>query len=502
MNVNSKSIRELPEKGDLALIAIIDSGADIYHQSFLDTAGSTRIIAIWDQNIPGDNGFGIKYGKDEINQKINQEQSVNKPPDDRLMHGTRVTSIAASSEVTFNDQTLIGVASESEIILVIPKREGQSREETYLQGRGIKAGYPEIFEYIQELSKEYRRPVVVNISQGYNLGPHDGTSTFERKCDDFSDEGLFFVTSAGNEQDKKSHARLNIPVGEYSFIKWQSKVCMRKRDTIEIRFNSHNIMKFRLHRPNIEDLQEDVSEWVYIHEQKEHHFLTGDSAILSYRAYEEDNGDATLTINIYNKNSDLIEVGIWKIEVEGIEIHNKDDVIDAWIENSGISRERPIEFVDNVSKNINLTMPGTAAKVIAVGSVISSSNPTVEVYSSFGPTRDDRNQPFISSVGGNIVAAMPDRVRIRPSTLSLISNGATSYAAPFVTGAIALLLSAREKRRMEDSNVKQLTSDDIKRFIVNVADSQSITWNCATGYGLLDLQALLEEEAKDASYIS
>jgi len=37
------------ELGDKALVAIIDDGIDVLHEAFLDAAGRSRIIGIWDQ---------------------------------------------------------------------------------------------------------------------------------------------------------------------------------------------------------------------------------------------------------------------------------------------------------------------------------------------------------------------------------------------------------------------------------------------------------------------
>lgn len=40
---------ELHERGEATLIAIIDNGLDIFHQSFRDGAGKIRVVAFWDQ---------------------------------------------------------------------------------------------------------------------------------------------------------------------------------------------------------------------------------------------------------------------------------------------------------------------------------------------------------------------------------------------------------------------------------------------------------------------
>jgi hypothetical protein len=78
----------LSEKGDMALVAIIDEDIDILHNAFLDSTGKhTRILAIWDQTDPtgpppnvdglGESAGGTEHTESQINQYI---QSGNIPP--------------------------------------------------------------------------------------------------------------------------------------------------------------------------------------------------------------------------------------------------------------------------------------------------------------------------------------------------------------------------------------------------------------------------------------
>jgi hypothetical protein len=39
----------IDERGDAALIAVIDNGVDIFHEALRDAQGRTRIVALWDQ---------------------------------------------------------------------------------------------------------------------------------------------------------------------------------------------------------------------------------------------------------------------------------------------------------------------------------------------------------------------------------------------------------------------------------------------------------------------
>ena len=48
--------------GEGVIIAIIDSGIDYSHPDFRNEDGSTRILAIWDQTIPGNPPEGFRIG--------------------------------------------------------------------------------------------------------------------------------------------------------------------------------------------------------------------------------------------------------------------------------------------------------------------------------------------------------------------------------------------------------------------------------------------------------
>ncbi|HKL98673.1 MAG TPA: peptidase S8, partial [Mobilitalea sp.] len=60
--------------GEGVLVAIIDSGIDYSHPDFRNEDGTSRIITLWDQTIPGNppEGFqvGSVYSRDQINEAL------------------------------------------------------------------------------------------------------------------------------------------------------------------------------------------------------------------------------------------------------------------------------------------------------------------------------------------------------------------------------------------------------------------------------------------------
>ena len=86
--------------GEGVIIAIIDSGIDYSHPDFRNEDGSTRILAIWDQTIPGNPPEGFRIGSLYTGEQINE--GLQTPMPQRLSivpsvdlsgHGTHVGSL-------------------------------------------------------------------------------------------------------------------------------------------------------------------------------------------------------------------------------------------------------------------------------------------------------------------------------------------------------------------------------------------------------------------------
>lgn len=159
--------------GKGVLVACVDSGIDYSHPDFRNPDGSSRILRLWDQTIPGNppKGYpiGTEYTKEDIDRALKaptlKERLDAVPSQDTSGHGTGVMGIAAGNGRAMNGIDR-GVAYESSLIVVklgIPKEEGFPRTTELMQG----------IDYVIRQSLEMKMPVAINLSFGNNYGSHE-----------------------------------------------------------------------------------------------------------------------------------------------------------------------------------------------------------------------------------------------------------------------------------------------------------------------------------------
>jgi subtilisin family serine protease len=174
------------------LIGIMDTGVDLSHGDFLKPDGTTRALAVWDQSTAvGRPPRGFSYGAECTVDQINARDC---PQVDRDSHGTHVAGIAAGDgSATSGDQAAyryIGMAPEADLLVV--------KMADLTTTRAIDA-----LSYLKSKTAALGKPIVVNLSFGSTLGPHDGTSDLERAVDAFTGPddrpGAVAVVAAGND---------------------------------------------------------------------------------------------------------------------------------------------------------------------------------------------------------------------------------------------------------------------------------------------------------------
>ncbi len=194
------------------LVGIVDSGIDYENPDFRNEDGSTRIVSLWDQSMPGNPPAGYAAGseftREDINAALEKNTSGGFPglstgavlSRDMSGHGTAVAGIAVGNGRGSEGRMYRGAAPEAELIIVkmgTPRQEGFPRTTELMMG----------VDYVIRKALELRKPVAVNISFGNTYGSHDGTSLVERFLNDISDTWKNVICiGSGNEGTTAGHA--------------------------------------------------------------------------------------------------------------------------------------------------------------------------------------------------------------------------------------------------------------------------------------------------------
>ncbi|TDF56782.1 S8 family serine peptidase [Cupriavidus sp. L7L] len=475
------------ERGDKALVGLIDTGIDVMHEAFLDGEGKTRILAIWNQHDAAgpspnaiDTAFPSTLGRlwlaSEIQQMVNSAMPV--PPElrDPGAHGTHVASIAAGRAVGGLGD---GMAPEAGIVVVMPKMKSNPADPVSV---GYSVSHLQALEFLKRVAAGHNKvsadplPMAVNVSLGMNAGAHDGTSLLEAGFDSITnkgrDPGFVVVKSAGNERGFGGHARIQAFNGIMP-ITWESDATFRFEDYFEVWYGALDDLTFTLVDP-----AGNASPVVSHSNKKVTHTLGGNVVLMELVERHVDNGDSRLVIQIAPQSAQ-IQVGRWSLNVQGINVRSRDPVVNVWVERDDA---RAVRFTTEVPE-VTLSIPGTADTVITVAACHVGTPLQLTSSSSFGPTRDGRAKPDLCAPGNNITAALAGNANLRAG----VSMTGTSMAAPHVTGALALVFSHRAKQRGQPQyNARQLRS-----ALISTARFSGVH-NPGPGHGMLDAKGLFD----------
>ncbi|MEN3326740.1 MAG: hypothetical protein V7638_1547, partial [Acidobacteriota bacterium] len=458
------------EKGGGALIAIIDNGIDVLHQAFVDANGKSRIVGIWDQTDtsgtpPTGFTFGTYHDAAAIAGYIQNQTTPVKLGRNKNGggHGTHVASIAAGRKV---GAFAGGVAPQAKILVVIA--DGQSPI-------GYNKSHVDALTFIDEIATQLELPTVVNVSQGMNAGAHDGRSMLEVAFDAFSEggrkPGRVIVKSAGNERHNGGHAKVTLLPSGLEVLRWIRDPQALVAERIELWWNSADEFEFRLGNPTGQ-----WTSWVSNTNQKDAGaFSDGTAYKMEFTRRHVDNGDSLLQIKI-GEGLAAVTAGTWQLEILGKSVPEGGD-IHAWIERGA---GKATSFDNFKDEEMTLSVPGTANSVITVGAVKPAMPTQVGMFSSYGPTRDQRKKPEVAAPGIGVRAAQSG------TDSDVVAMDGTSMAAPHVTGAIALLLS-----HVAELGQQLPTASQISAALRQKTINYSSRWDRGQGFGILDVAAFL-----------
>lgn len=190
---------DLPQgyTGKNVLIGITDWGFDYSSPMFYDTLlQQTRILAAWDQyRTSGPSPTGFAYGTEITDPNV----MVNLGADTSNIysyatHGTHVAGIAGGSGGGLNQYR--GFAFESQFLFA-----------TFLVDEGAVF---DAWEWMYQKSVQEGKRLVVNMSWGlYHIGTLDGNSLLSQAIQGYSDLGVIFSNSGGNNGNVNFHIKKN-----------------------------------------------------------------------------------------------------------------------------------------------------------------------------------------------------------------------------------------------------------------------------------------------------
>lgn len=416
---------QLPETfglhGEGTLIGVMDSGIDYLHPAFITESGESRIAMLWDQTLEGTDGFvGQIFNQDQITRAIQAWEEEGEeaaraivPSVDVLGHGTQVAAIAAGNG-RGAEGSARGVADRAELIVVkLANNRGYGFTKTTSAMRALK--------YIIETARDMNKPVAVNVSMGTNIGGHDGQSLFETYIDDWSNRWInSIVVAAGNEGSAGRHAKGVLAEGEEREIEVQIGA---GRNSVMFQLWKEYADRFYINvgAPNGQNTGY-VREGSGIFQTT----LAGTQILIYYGEPNPYSGTSTIYVNLFASGS--VAPGLWRIYIQASTILNGQ--YDIWM--TGAVPGRGNSFFMVSDEETTITMPVTARSTIGVAAYNHTTG-AIAPFSGRGFSRNNQViKPDLAAPGVNILTAVPGG--------GYRTASGTSMAAPFVTGAAALML--------------------------------------------------------------
>jgi minor extracellular serine protease Vpr len=440
--------------GKGVLIGVTDWGFDYSHPNFYDTSlEHSRILAAWDQfKTAGPNPSEFSYGTEYIGEdEILTAQSDTAGLYDYAYHGSHVAGIAGGSGAGTDYR---GVAYEANFLMVSLRLD--------------EAGALDAFAWMKEKADELEMPLVVNMSWGlYYIGSMDGTGLLSQAIDDYSKQGVIFVTSAGNNGGEKFHIThkfnndtIHSGIGFYTFnhpLMWGQSISMwgepdEKFSAELLVLNNQNETVFTSPRYStnatigyLDTMIVIGSDTVFYNLSVSGKYEFNDRPTMRLRVRERSNNIKVALRSFANTGT----VHYWNV----VELTNDagnwggtfDALLPGWIEG-----DDEYSLGDPASTESAISVAAHASEVrLQNGNVVGGRQAN---FTSKGPTLDGRRKPDISAPGVSVASSVSsyttsnytllESVDFKGRSYPFSRVSGTSMASPAVAGVIALMLDA------------------------------------------------------------
>lgn len=437
-------------------IGVTDWGFDYTHPMYYDTAMTqTRIAAAWDQfKQSGPNPAGFSYGTEYTTPAA----LLNAGSDTANIysygyHGGHVAGIAGGGGAGTNFR---GVAFESEFLFA-----------TFLIDAGAVL---DAYQWMHQKATAAGKRLVINQSWGlYYIGNLDGTSALSEAIDGYSDLGVVFASSAGNNGDVNFHIQktfandvLKSKVDFYSYganpNMWGQSITAwgEPGKSFSVGFQVTTNTNAVLGQTA---MYSSATTTDYI----DTFIVVNASDTIFYNLSMESANPANLRpharFRIKNTNTALRIVLNATAEDGTVHFWNVTELSNG-VGNWGMPFSVSMSGTTFGDPNYSIGEPSCTESVISVAAHSSQyalpsgslTGGAIATFSSFGPTLDGRRKPDISAPGVNVASAVSSYTDNSFSTVQTIAFGGhdykftrisgTSMSSPMVTGVVALILDA------------------------------------------------------------
>ena len=494
----------LPEgyDGENVLIGVTDWGFDYSSPVFYDTLlQQTRILAAWDQyKLSGPSPESFSYGT-EFNTPSDLIQAGSDTANiySYSTHGTHVASIAGGSGAGTSYR---GIAPGAQFLFV-----------TFLVDEGAVL---DAWEWMYQKSIEEGKRLVINMSWGlYHLGSLDGNSVLSSAISAYTDLGVVFVNSGGNNGNVNFHLKhsfsgdtISSRIQFYSYaantnmwgqsIHSWGEVGSSFSNALEIKNSGGQLVA---HSPYYSTTETQT----YVDS-----FLVVDLDTIWYNISAEDshplNGRSQMRLRV-KCTSSALRVMFKSAAVTGL-VHNWNVTeLTNDVGNWGMPFSSFGTGSLNGDKENGISEPSCSDDVISVAAYATgwttptgvSTGGAMASFSSQGPRYDGVMKPDIAAPGVSIGSAISsytdasyssvESIEFNTRTYHFAKLSGTSMASPMVAGVAALLLDAKP----------DLSAADVKEILLLTAREDNKTGvlpeegDPKWGHGKVDAMAAIRE---------
>lgn len=460
--------------GKDVLIGFLDTGILYTHPAFQLPGNRTRIIRIWDQTIPtedgsGPFGYGTEYTQEQIDQALKNPDPLSiVPSTDTNGHGTFIAGAAAGTSNLVSE--FIGVAPQATIAVVKLKEAKQYMRDFYFFSGNVPV-YQEndiitAITYLNQLAETLNMPLVICIALGSNQGDHSGNTPLDLSLQrNALHPGLVTVCAAGNEGNQNHHflgslssntqplsVEINVPHDCQGFF-------------LELWGDAPALFSVGIRSPIGETVTRIPAR---LGQTEVIDFLLQETIIyISYELVQNTSGNQLIFIRFEKPTP-----GIWNLDVYFSNAVTANFHI--WLPVEGFLSPNVTFLSPNPYTTI--TQPGNSLHVITP-STYNAKDQSLYLFSSRGFTRNNQVKPDFASPGVDISG---------PNLMNQYTNRSGSSASAAITaGCSALLLEWGMKLRP----YQYFTTYEVKSyFIRGVQQSSALTYpNREWGYGTLNL---------------